>query len=341
MRLEDFLTAEPIQKVASNPKTWSLVDNLVGNLTMGQPVSESYNRAKGLITNPKEEIAYRQKLEDAKTPEEKFNDKLMMVIGTFGGPKAKGFAKAQAEGKTFGNLVDKMERMEIDDKAAKLLYSDINRAQLGHVLNHPELYKEYPELRQIRTTVRVDPLGDVHKGSFSSEGIYAQGADDYELKKTLLHEIQHAIQEKEGFARGGNPIIASYYLNPARIKLKNNEIELSKLKSTPEWDSFARQLDDALNTSKNATEYAAKVKPIEDNATEIVKKVRSLVKENFDLTSKIMSHKSGMDIYSKLAGEIEARDVSARMNYTPEQRANTAPYSSEPIRLEDWILNKD
>jgi hypothetical protein len=44
------------------------------------------------------------------------------------------------------------------------------------------------------------------------------GTGNKSLKETLIHEIQHAIQEKEGFARGGNT--ASSFLDPEFQKRK-------------------------------------------------------------------------------------------------------------------------
>jgi hypothetical protein len=44
------------------------------------------------------------------------------------------------------------------------------------------------------------------------------------------------------------------------------------------------------------------------------------------------------DQYMRTAGEIEARDVQARMNFTPAQRAAVAPYSSQNVSEEDAIV---
>jgi hypothetical protein len=46
----------------------------------------------------------------------------------------------------------------------------------------------------------------------------------------------------------------------------------------------------------------------------------------------------GSESYNRTAGEIEARDVQARANMTPEQLAATAPYSSENIAPETAIV---
>jgi hypothetical protein len=44
------------------------------------------------------------------------------------------------------------------------------------------------------------------------------------------------------------------------------------------------------------------------------------------------------DYYTRLAGEVEARDVQSRADFAPDQRAATAPYSSQGIAPEDMIV---
>ena len=108
-------------------------------------------------------------------------------------------------------------RYEIDDAPAKLRYpmEDIAESELfrkaklynlGDILDHPELYKAYPELAEVGFMKR--------KGLFDMGGL--QGWRDSEANVigvtpyaedplgTLLHEAQHYIQEKEKFGLGGN-----------------------------------------------------------------------------------------------------------------------------------------
>ncbi|MBR4310754.1 MAG: hypothetical protein IKW19_00790 [Akkermansia sp.] len=80
---------------------------------------------------------------------------------------------------------------------------------LQDVLAYDELYKAYPELAQLRVeTVKME----VARGRVVSsagqhiiqinknlEGEWAQ------FFSTLMHEVQHVIQDIEGFAKGGNP----------------------------------------------------------------------------------------------------------------------------------------
>jgi hypothetical protein len=47
---------------------------------------------------------------------------------------------------------------------------------------------------------------------------------------------------------------------------------------------------------------------------------------------------TGQAGYNRVAGEVEARDVQSRADFTPEQRAATAPYTSQGIAPEDMIV---
>lgn len=128
-----------------------------------------------------------------------------MGMGTIIGKSAKGWATA--EGK-FSNMLDRQPRAEISDVGAKLQNSNV-QTTLGEILDHPELYKQYPWLKKQKVFMVVKPEKTNTGGSFTrySPRISRIDIDAKDLggaKKTLLHEIQHAIQEREGFAIGGN-----------------------------------------------------------------------------------------------------------------------------------------
>ena len=72
--------------------------------------------------------------------------------------------------------------------------------KLGEVFDHPELYKGYPELRDVQVTLKPGS-----GAAFTPQGGIELGTEVIGSKETLLHEIQHAIQEREGWARGGSP----------------------------------------------------------------------------------------------------------------------------------------
>lgn len=99
-------------------------------------------------------------------------------------------------------------RFEIDDKASSVL--DVvhggTSMRLEDYLTHPELYDLYPSMRGMPVDFkpRQDMLGV--RGSFSpsSQRITLAMDDPEQMRSTLLHEAQHAVQDREGFSGGSS-----------------------------------------------------------------------------------------------------------------------------------------
>ena len=78
-------------------------------------------------------------------------------------------------------------------------------SRLSDFYNAPELYAAYPELADVR--VKFQGMGGKKKGAYSPAknvitlNAWVRGED---ARTALIHEIQHAIQNIEGFASGGN-----------------------------------------------------------------------------------------------------------------------------------------
>jgi hypothetical protein len=140
---------------------------------------------------------------------------------------------------TFSSLTDRKMRREISDKEANLIpydLTDTNPKQfynLEEVYNHPKLYDKYPELR--KQEIRFAPeenyesgLGMGQQGAYSPTdktiNITRQLMYREPVEKTIAHELQHVIQEKEGWAKGGSP---SDFVDPkenySKIADKANE----------------------------------------------------------------------------------------------------------------------
>lgn len=82
--------------------------------------------------------------------------------------------------------------------------------RLGDLLEHDDLYQAYPWMADIN--VKPTPLDQMHEinGSYNHSTntmlISPREASDFgQVKSTILHEAQHAVQSVEGFARGGSP----------------------------------------------------------------------------------------------------------------------------------------
>ena len=107
----------------------------------------------------------------------------------------------------------------LDDMTKKRGYkNEVAWLKLGDVLGHAQLYEAYPELKKV--TLSYDSSLNTRKsktltaefwgaGGWDPEGKIVVGPKFLKLspeeqKQTLLHEIQHSIQEKEGFLEGTN-----------------------------------------------------------------------------------------------------------------------------------------
>ena len=147
-------------------------------------------------------------------------------------------------GWTFG-FPDGRPRFEIDDSAAKGQFTHLPPSTdrlAEQAISHPSLYQAYPDLSEIsqlglresKEAGRFTPtyIDDAYSGG----SILAKAPDEAGLKSIGLHELQHAVQQQEGFARGGSPNIElSMLANSARAKfrkgspLTEEESQLAKL----------------------------------------------------------------------------------------------------------------
>ena len=120
--------------------------------------------------------------------------------------------------------IDKKWKFEINPKGGELDISALKKAtpnKLGDILKDDELFKAYPQVKDlpILPTQTKDGADAAYQETevfglrrkailFNDE--YLQNATNDEIRSTLYHEIQHAIQSIEGFGAGGNTQKLSY-----------------------------------------------------------------------------------------------------------------------------------
>lgn len=93
-------------------------------------------------------------------------------------------------------------RFEIPDEASQFKVGP-RRYQLARGFEHGELFAAYPNMSRIPVQEKTMEgyLGLYYN---SPEKIRLAAGMDPELKRSvMLHELQHAVQKREGFARGG------------------------------------------------------------------------------------------------------------------------------------------
>ena len=84
--------------------------------------------------------------------------------------------------------------------------------RLGDLLKHDKLFKNYPELKSQIVVLNAqfddaNTLGEYNPKT-GTHKISEQISDPDAIRSTLLHEIQHAVQSREGFAPGTSPAAA-------------------------------------------------------------------------------------------------------------------------------------
>lgn len=176
-----------------------------------------------------------------------------------------------------------------------------NGGKLSKAIDAPELFKAYPQLKDVRIDTDAIMNDMPSNGEYNSKtNTITIHADELKYMNGILnHEIQHAIQDIEGFAKGGSPRLVR-----GEVKKKLNEV------------------------TKQIRQLRAEGK--EDEAKALIEKNRGLYnayQKNDDYNS-----------YKSLAGEVEARNVSARLNMTPEERRKSLAESTEDVARKDQIF---
>lgn len=191
---------------------------------------------------------------------------------------------------------DGKQRFEIDDSGMKVKEFGGYVTHLGGLIEHPALFEAYPDLEYADVEFDLLPRGvlahyNEKTDKFTVSRSLRNNPD--ELGSVLIHEIQHAIQKREGFAKGSNPeywqeMDADAYYNAEYTRLYEKLVEAED----PEEEWELRQEISRLG--------------------ERADRIRGM---------------SPMDLYRNTAGEIEARDAESRRNLTAEQRQNRKPYT--------------
>lgn len=213
--------------------------------------------------------------------------------------------------------------------------------QLSDFLRHDELYQNYSQLR--RAALHFADLPEGTYGFYNTETntITLDNSLRGEPEDTLVHEIQHAIQNAEGFAGGASP---DYW---ARREYETGDLVANRLRQ--EYDQILNGLSrEDQNRYIRYTELERELQRLflSDPGSEAGRRYDRLEAEQdaiyeelypnewfrqlLDL-SRRMEDTAGeyRRMYQNTAGEIEARDVTARRQLTPEQRRQTMPNTGD------------
>lgn len=224
-------------------------------------------------------------------------------------------------------------------------------AKLRDIIQHDDLFRAYPQLRNTR--VQFADLEEGTRGEFDRAHDIIRLSHELRAapESTLIHEIQHAVQKAEGFARGSNTEywteqLEGGYDNRTPEEMREAERLLREYDvlqaKEPEFVRDMEALEATTpdvprgkvdwDTLEQIEEDPAEWQEFDRRRDELAEKYGELnVWKFFDLSYQIKKHgvgsgkRNAYDMYRDTAGEIEARDAAARRNMTQEERKATKP----------------
>ncbi len=224
-----------------------------------------------------------------------------------------------------GRMPDKSLFSEISDVEAKLLDKDtlnslakkdpynVYNAPINESLTHQELFAKYPELNKINAYYDAEAK-DYLGASFdpiNNEVTLGAGLNNNQLKSGALHELQHAIQDKEGWAKGGSPDNPPL---PFMDEINKIRAEKSKLN----FDPYA--ISNKITSGYHVPEEQLLK----------YKKWEGLQSQEDDLLGQATKI-TPMQAYRRLTGEAQARATQDRMNMNMQQRRESYPLANDML----------
>jgi len=209
----------------------------------------------------------------------------------------------------------------------------------GKLILPPELLELYPQLKDVE--IFFDREMSEYEGSYypnKNKIVVGLGVRPENTVRLLLHEIQHAIQEIEGFAKGGNAAssfsIKNDIINEYEKELKERgaDTDQNLLNSiTRKYITGAKDvfLEDAGREENRP--------PFIINRYTFRKKVGTEKIFGREIT-KYEDLPKGLTFYKNVAGEVEARNVEKRMNMTSEQRRASILEETEDVARDEQVV---
>ena len=206
-------------------------------------------------------------------------------------------------------------------------WMDKKNLKLGDIIDSDSgLFEMYPKLKDFKVTrgkgkstnaAIYTGLGKIEI-NFSKFKPYMSIPSNREkingiLHRVINHEIQHAIQDSEGFAQGVSP-------NAFRP-----DAPIGKLIEMEEADGRMVERYNAMSYTEKALGEGVRLK----------ERILENRKEYNALASK---YRFGMDGYTRAAGEVEARNTEKRIGMTEEERRASLASETEDVAREDQIL---
>ena len=272
----------------------------------------------------------------------------------------------------YKGAIDGLSRYVMSDAEAEVMAEHIPALQrgqmvtLGELLNHPPLYEAYPQLKEVRVVLDDDQKGygagvfNPNTGEIGLSEESVANLDSEDIRNTVLHETQHAVQNIEGFIAGENweRLMSPTYkadeqrdrqrrerainrfdlgrwkqtTTPTRLQEFNNEVAAKGISG----DTFA-QSQLVLQNGWNADSTDRIVQRYGDS---VYAPARDAL--NTSIRALNAENKRAMDLYFRNYGEAEARTTEATSRMTQRELDSISfeemfPEARNGVRVEDTL----
>lgn len=241
--------------------------------------------------------------------------------------KATGWIKGY-DGKWRFEIPDNLEAISLD----KLLKNKY--AELGEIYDNPQLFEAYPDLKDV--PVRIEEIEKGFNGFAYADAITISASlkNDNEAKSILVHEIQHLIQKREGFARGGDPKTAREQIQK-EIKMLNKQL-ISFSDDEKNYLSYQNTWLDAVieGDMEKASRVSTEIEKLEKRISkERRAEIQEIKARRTALKNALTEEVDGVDLYWRLAGEQEARYAQSRAAQNSE---NVKEYKKQQRKADEY-----
>lgn len=244
-------------------------------------------------------------------------------------------------------------RFEIDDSQSRVRDGDTRYMKLGELLQHDKLFEAYPDMKDMDVWFHdtKEGVNAAYNRQFDLIEVSKKlmGKPE-EIRRAVLHEIQHGIQNREDFTKGATAESwdrkiksgmdsrrkqdreKAIQVQQEMGRIQNDEpefyrdmMELHSMEPTVprgevDWDTLEQIEEDPPEWKV----YDARREQLEEKYGDL--KVFDFINLQYEQQKAATNAgRTGIELYYATAGEIEARDVASRANLDEEWRKKTPP----------------
>lgn len=222
-------------------------------------------------------------------------------------------------------------RFEIDDSGASLTGQS---GRMGDAVSHPELYAAYPDVADQSVDMGADLPRRLLAARDPQTGDLFVSRSNPDPMSSVIHETQHAVQSVEGYPAGAMPnspgvrAIASEGIVRAAQDAQA-QIDAIREASRKYGTQTARSMGDPMSAPDHARDYLQRPEVLGE-----IERLQGIVERS---RSPRALQSAQENVYTRLLGEVEARNAQRRLPMSAGERRATPPWDTQDVADEAQI----